>query len=325
MTAENGETDRVTWSCLTNDCCHPLAYKNQQIGTCLATHPQDVIVTPCIRQSDSSLPTAPTAAQSHQRFRPRVSRTALTASSRLTSRSLTGDKLSISIIDNQLWKPTKAQHTFTIHESLLDLNGTLLSMASQSGNQEPPYKLTEFSIRSFALYVNWLYTRRLNMTKLSDEEEKDRFEKLGEAFALGYCIQEMDFQIAIVDEILKFAQELDDFPGYELTDIVYRSYDCEALRGLMVDLWAWKATARWDAVASVYCIARDDIEYGDFERMFAVDLCKALVRVRPVPGQGVSDRQEALGERREVLHECPRADLGESRCTLPEEFDRGHG
>lgn len=98
----------------------------------------------------------------------------------------------------------------------------------------------------------------------------------------------MDFQIAVVDEMLKLAQEVDGFPGYELTDVVYRCYDCDALRGLIVDLWAWKATARWRAVDDVEGIACDELDHGNLERMFAIDLCKALVRVRPVPGQKVS-------------------------------------
>lgn len=78
-----------------------------------------------------------------------------------------------------------------------------MSMASQSGGQAPPYTLTDFSIRSFALFVEWMYTHRLTLVKLTDEDEKDKFEKLGEAFGLGYCIQEMDFQIAVVAEILR--------------------------------------------------------------------------------------------------------------------------
>ena len=110
----------------------------------------------------------------------------------------------------QLWEDTKAVHAFTIHESLLDLKETLLA---QPGDQEPPYKLSDFSVRGFQLYVDWLYTRQLNIIRLPDEDEKDKFEKLGEAFALGFCIQEMDFQITVVDKILRLARELNDFPG----------------------------------------------------------------------------------------------------------------
>lgn len=96
----------------------------------------------------------------------------------------------------------------------------------------------------------------------------------------------MDFQIAIVDEILRLAQELDEFPGYELTGVVYRDSDCEALRPLMVDLWAWKATVRWDAVADVHCLFDHDDWIND-QTMFASNLCNALIRIRPIPGKEV--------------------------------------
>lgn len=88
-----------------------------------------------------------------------------------------------------MWKDTKAKQTFAIHEILLGLNGTLLSQASQAGTQEPPYKLSEFSIRSFQLYVDWLYHRELQVVKLPDEDEKDKFERPGEAFALDIAFR----------------------------------------------------------------------------------------------------------------------------------------
>ncbi|KAF3047223.1 hypothetical protein E8E11_006148 [Didymella keratinophila] len=216
--------------------------------------------------------------------------------------SLTGEKLKIDVIDKQTWKDTKDRETFVIHESLLDLNGTLLSLASQPSTQEPPYKLSEFSIQIFQLYVDWLYHRELQVVKLPDEDKKDKFEKLGEAFALGYCIQEMDFQIAVVNDILKFAQVLNGFPGYELNDIVYRLDACRALRELMVDLWVWKATRQWGSVADVECIAREELDITDFEGMFAVEVCKALVRVRPVPGQKVLATEEKPWENAEKYY-----------------------
>ena len=75
---------------------------------------------------------------------------------------------------------------------------------------------------------------------------------------------------------------------HELTDIVYRSDDCDALRVLMVDLWAWKATTRWNSIADIELIAREELDYRGLEEMFAVELCKTLIRVRPAPGQEVS-------------------------------------
>ena len=59
-----------------------------------------------------------------------------------------------------------------------------------------------------------------------------------------------------------------------------------------MDLWAWKATRHWGAVAGVECIVREELDITVFEEMFAVELCKALVRVRPAPGQEGSTLEE---------------------------------
>lgn len=63
------------------------------------------------------------------------------------------------------------------------------------------------------MYRTWLYTRLVTLDKAPNEHGRANHVELAEAFEVGDAVEDLDFQIAIVDEILKFAQELDDFRG----------------------------------------------------------------------------------------------------------------
>lgn len=64
---------------------------------------------------------------------------------------------------------------------------------------------------------------------------------------------------------------------------------------------AWKATVQWDALPDVHCLF-DHNDWINDQTMFAADLCKALVRVRPITGREASAIEKEPWEKAEKYY-----------------------
>lgn len=91
--------------------------------------------------------------------------------------------------------------------------------------------------------------------------------ELAEVFELGYTIRDMDFRIAIVDEMLRLVQEPKMFPTYYPAEAVYQESGCDALKQLVVDLRAWKMNERWDGADGLAHL----VDWHDRRPIFAGD------------------------------------------------------
>ena len=135
------------------------------------------------------------------------------------------------------------------------------------------------------MYRTWLYTRVIELDNTENELGRVDHVELIEGFAVGDAVQDLDFQVAIIDEILRLAQDDDldeEFPNCDFAAAVYdNSYHCHALRELTVYLWARKATLDWEGVEDIEGI--NDEDQG--KSIFAGDLAFALMRVRRAPGE----------------------------------------
>lgn len=136
-----------------------------------------------------------------------------------------------------------------------------------------PYRLEDWIMRGFEMYRTWLYTRLVTLDKAPNEHGRASHVELAEAFEGGDAVEDLDFQIAIVDEILRLAQIDDELSNYDLAEVVYRPYHCYALRELTVYLWAWEATQNWEGVCDVEDINDEDA----YKLFFAGDLGHALL------------------------------------------------
>ncbi|KAF2623408.1 hypothetical protein BU25DRAFT_424920 [Macroventuria anomochaeta] len=92
------------------------------------------------------------------------------------------------------------------------------------------------------------------------------------------------------------------FSGYCLTDAVYKNNDYEALRQVVVNVWMWKANERWDGVEDMDCLFEHN-DWINYRTMFAADICAALLRVCPIPGQEVATREKKPWEDPEKYYE----------------------
>jgi len=113
------------------------------------------------------------------------------------------------------------KNNFNVHKSVLTPGSGL----AESIDPSHPHKLDFCRLRGFGLYRTWLYTR---VTRMEDNENElgrvDHVEFV-EAFDVGEAAEDMDFQIAIIDEILRLAQddELDEeFSNYGFARAAYR-------------------------------------------------------------------------------------------------------
>ena len=111
------------------------------------------------------------------------------------------------------------------------------SVAKTPGDRNGmPFSPPDNSLRVYSVFLHWLHTREADV-HVEDSSDAYYCVVLAEAFEVGYAIQNMDFQIAIVDEVLRLAHEINnDSSGIFLVDKMYEDGNCDALQLLIVNL-----------------------------------------------------------------------------------------
>jgi hypothetical protein len=187
-----------------------------------------------------------------------------------------------AVNDGQTGAQIKGQ-TFHVHKTILTKTSDFLRAALKQEWQGPtprPIDLTDEDPKYFGMYVQWLYTGKVSVPRITyidnggTKVETPSSKALARTYVLGARLVDSAFQNAILQAIMDCADEDHCSPGLSDIGIIYAgTVALSPARKLMVDIWTHYAHEEWK-LKNVVGIAGEE---------FANDLVQALIKRRPPP------------------------------------------
>ncbi|KAI9661303.1 MAG: hypothetical protein M1821_009630 [Bathelium mastoideum] len=161
-----------------------------------------------------------------------------------------GAEFMSEIVEVKVGNSTKPFH---VHQSKLCSNSEYFKAALNNNWQKSESlhaELPEDDGEVFGVYVNWLYSRKVEAFRGLDVGWSKSYEILIEAFILGDKLLDIDFKDAVVDAIVHLTMKPDANgtwaipPGKNVSRLYERTLKGSKARRMMVDLHVMSATPR---------------------------------------------------------------------------------
>ncbi|KAF2849341.1 hypothetical protein T440DRAFT_399272 [Plenodomus tracheiphilus IPT5] len=169
------------------------------------------------------------------------------------------------------------QKIFYIHKDVLCKTSGFFHAAMKqewSAQRTQPIDLTDVNPDLFELYVQWLYSKKVSIQAILNEENEAPVSVLVKSYILGARLADSKYQKATMKTLFLYAHKTETYPDEQTMRLAYRyTLSFDPLRKLLIDFWVCKASVTWSDGSLV---ERLGIEIAN-------ELIKALIERRPAP------------------------------------------
>jgi hypothetical protein len=147
----------------------------------------------------------------------------------------------------------KEEDKFFVHENVLCASSRFFQSERRGEGKdvrEKSIKVPEIGTKPFKVYIQWLYTGKLPVSRASASMIAEEYEALLECYHLAFFIRDPKFKNAVIDALIdRYNTKFNGrrvYPNVFLDLRVYNSIlESAPVRKLIVDMYARKVSSTW--------------------------------------------------------------------------------